>query len=250
MLCDRLPQLIGLGCTVMDAEGTLALIESPFRFTDGDSVTVFAEQVGDQVRFFDSGGTAWHLDGRGVSMRDARRTRFLREIAERFDVNCSDDLELEVWATAGTAAQAYARLVSALLAVVEWERASDGTDLETAALLDEVATLLARTAPDEELARDVMLTGISKQQHRMDFRLGRQIVVAVRPHHLSVSSAIRRLLDVKNLPSNAQYEWRVILDDRTDPEGADKEGAVLGTVARVTMFRALQNLADTTGRLQ
>jgi hypothetical protein len=68
-------------------------------------------------------------------------------------------------------------------------------------------------------------------------------VLAITPHKLTVSSAIRKLLDIKSKPENAGFEPLVVLDDRADPEAAKSEGRVLDAVSRVWTMSRLEHEA-------
>jgi hypothetical protein len=249
MICEQLSSIIGLACTPMDDIGSVALIDTPFRFADGDALPVLVQSHGAQVRFFDDGGVAWHLMGRGIDVSDARKTRFLHTIAEAHGVKLNENLELEAWADAKSAPDVFAKFLLALLAAVLWEREHEGVDVDAAQLLDEVAVLLSRAHPSVDVQREIPLAGISRQSYKMDFVVGNEVVLAIRPNHGAVSSAIRKILDVKNHPENAAYSYKVVIDDRVDHEAALREGAVVGTVAVVRLFGSLQKSIPSTTSL-
>lgn len=240
MICNDLSSLIGVSCMPFDDAGRIALIETPFRFSDGDAVSIFVEDAGAQVRFFDDGSVAWHMMGRGMDLSTAVRTRPLHRIARTCGVTLTQELEFELWAPRADAPRAFALFVQTMLDTASWERANEGVDLEVAGLLDEVAVLLSRAYPDDELRADVQLQGISGQTYGMDFEIAGRVVLAIKPHTNSVSSAIRKILDVKNRPENARFRFEVVLDDGIDAGLARREGSVIATVADAVMLSAFR----------
>ena len=223
----------------LDAEGTLALVETPFTFSDGAAMRVFAEDAGSNVSFFDDGFTVWHLMDRGLKIEDGRHLRFLQKIAQRHDVDMSDDWQLKASGHKQEASKVFARFVAALLDVSTWEREQEQVDDVTARLIDEVATALAKWRPDLPLKRHVSMRGVSHQAYEVDFLQGNEVVLIVTPHHASVASAVRKLLDLRNLPENASLDFRVVIEDRKDRKSAQREGIVLSTIAQVTMMNSL-----------
>lgn len=241
MICANLTHLLGIACMPLDEAGRIALIETPFRFADGEAMPLFVEMVGDNhLRFFDDGLTVWHLRGRGVALGDARKAKFLKAIAEAHSVQLDDELCFEVASGPQDAPEAFQRLQRALLAVAAWEQEHENSDVDTALLLDEVAQALTLANPAVLVERDVELVGITKVPMRFDLRQGGEYVLAIGPRAQSASGAIRKLLDVRNLPANAALSFRVVIDDRKDKASADREGLVVSTVATVELLSALQ----------
>lgn len=241
MICDRLQQLLGFACMPLDASGELAMVEVPFQFADGSAMSVFVRNTANQhCVFFDDGMTASHLQARGVRLDDARNTRFLRTIAEACGVTFTDDWAFEAAAPMAQAGQAYARLQRALLATAQWEHEHTNVNVDESLFLDQVASALAALHPEQPVERDAQLAGITEQVYRFDFRQGHTYYLAVQPRSRSSSSAIRKLLDVKNLPSNQQLALRVVLEDQADPAAAHREAMVLAIVANVDTLSSLQ----------
>ncbi|CAM3754796.1 hypothetical protein BOBR111200_06915 [Bordetella bronchialis] len=85
--------------------------------------------------------------------------------------------------------------------------------------------------------------GISGHTYRLDFQVDDQGVVAISPHPLSVSTAIKKLLDIVSAPVNEGVRLQVVLDDRKQPDEAKSEAAVLNAVADVLMMSRLEALA-------
>ena len=227
----------------MDEAGDIVLVETPLRFEDGDPLQIFAQVSGGRVRFFDDGSIVWHFLGRGLNLSDDRRSAFMRKIAAAHGTYVSDDLDFELHGEFAQAPRLFAKFLELCFAFVAWEREHIDADVEAASLLDEVAALLTRESPNLELRRDVPMRGVSKQQHKVDFVIGNEVVFAIKPRPNSVSAAIRKILDVKNDLANEGLTYRVVIDDRLNPEAAFEEGSIVSAVARVSTVRSLEAAA-------
>lgn len=241
MICDQLGSLLGFECMPLNEAGNVAFISTPFVFDDGESVPVYAELANGQLRFFDDGATVLHFLGRGLRLDDKRRLRFISKAAEQFGSVLNEAGEIEVWDNLENASQAFAKYVSTLLSITSWEQEQRGVEVDTALLVDEVVMALRAWRPDAELITDPQpMLGISGQVHRLDLRFNGQGVVATGPHPNSVSANLRKLVDIRSLIANQGETFLVVIDDRIDPEGADREARVLQTVATVMPFTALE----------
>ncbi len=243
MICETFATLTGFSCTPLDEAGQHALIETPFRMTDGDALPIFAREDGRFITFHDDGGAAMHLAARGRNLEDGRQLRPLRTAARDHQLHFGEDLVLRCTAPLAEAPQALARFIGGLLSLAQWEQENQGAHVDMSTLLDEVAEALMRTNPGHEVQRDTVLRGVSQQDHHMDFTVGQRAYVAVRPDSRSSAYAVRRVLDVKNSPALADWRFLAVLDDRAEPDAARREGAVLGTICEVVSMRQLQDHA-------
>lgn len=238
MLCEQLAPLIGLHCTPMSEDGTLALIETPFRFPDGDALEIYAEQICDKVRFFDDCATLWHLSGRGLDCADDRRLRPLAGIVEEHGLHLSDRGEIEVVAGHAGAADAFAQMLRALLAVARWEADSQDTDLDASDFVEDVAQTLLQAHP--LLQRGTTIRGVTGRIVNVDLATERDLIFACRPRAQSVSAVLHKLIDINNATASSGMNTWVILDDRVAPDDARREGLLLAAVADVMPFTTLQ----------
>lgn len=242
MINTDISDLLGISCELLSDEGNIAMIDTSFSFEDGDFIRVFVEKMGQQVRFFDGGETLLHLIGRGIVLDDHRKTRFIRTLAEPTGVALTETGELEIWARSEHAPGAFARFMSALLAVVRWEQEQKGVATDIALLIDEVAFCL-RTIKPGALTEAPEFIGISGAVYKMDFNFDGDAVLAINVHHSSVSSAAKKILDIRAEPANADLDVIVVIDDRHDASGAKKEGLILGSIAKVWMMSRLEKEA-------
>ncbi|TFW17257.1 DUF1828 domain-containing protein [Duganella callida] len=243
MVCNRISELLGLICHPLTDDGSVAMIESPFKYPDGDGVPIFVEKLGPQLRFFDDGGALLHLMGRGLSMDDNRKTKFVKTIAEQYQVSLSDLGELEIWSSEEAAPAAFANYISTMLALAKWEADQVGVSTDISLLLDEVAIYLQAWRPTARISAGPEYTGISGHIYRLDFSIDSDAVIAITPHHTSVGAAAKKLLDIRAVPAYRELKVIVIMDDRREPDAAHREGRVLDSVGNVMMMTSLERRA-------
>ena len=145
MICDNIAHSLGFSCSVINDDGTVAYVSTPFKFADGDPVPVYMQVVGQRIRFFDDGEVLLHFKGRGLSLLDRRQVRFVVRSAERHGTTYSDEWVLEAIGNTAEAQDVFRRYMSALLDICTWEIENEGTD-EDAELLVEEAVMAIRAA--------------------------------------------------------------------------------------------------------
>ena len=242
MICSHLPSLLGVVCHPLTDDGSVALVETPFTFDDGDGINVYIERRGSLLRFFDDGETLLHFMGRGLKFDSGHKTRFLSKAGEPFGVVLSEGGDLEIWAPQEHASKSFAAFVSTLLAVTRWEYEQKGVATDVLQLLEEVEMYLRAWKPSAPLIREPEYQGITGHVYKLDFDFDGRPVAAINTHHSTVSSTIRKLLDITNRPENVARPL-VILDDRADAKHAKMEALVIQAVADVLVFSALERNA-------
>lgn len=242
MICHNLPNLIGFACHPLDDAGQVAMIETPFKFNDGDPVPVFVEQVGSRVRFFDDGWLYLQFKNRGLSMANAAQTRFIKTAVESRGGSFTKQGEVELWSSADAAPDGFARYLEAVTALTHWEREHTGVDVAASLFIEEVAQYLRSWRPQAEITTGAKLTGVTGKSHEFDFSVDGTQVLAVGMHHAAVSAALRKLMDVHNSPDNSGLQTLVVLDDRHDPQAAKSEALIIGGISScITMTRLQKN---------
>lgn len=122
MINANVSELLGFGCHYLNEEGTVAAIETPFLFGDGDPIPVYIEQRGDKLRFFDDGGVVWHFMSLGVPVYEPGQADFIKKLAAPSGVALNNEEELEIWSDIEHAPAAFARFMGAMFAMVRWEQ--------------------------------------------------------------------------------------------------------------------------------
>lgn len=243
MICDHLASLLGISCVPLTDDGNVAMIATPLQFEDGEALPVFVELTNSLVRFFDDGGVMMHFRARGLKLDDGRAHRFIRTAGDDHGVRLNERGEFEVLVPLERAPSAFARYVSALLQLTRWERDQEGVGAELEQFIEEVAFYLQAWKPHAQFLREPSFSGITGRQFKLDFLFDGVGVVATNLHHQAMSSTVRKLLDIRTSPHNAGAKLMAVIDDREEPEQAEKDGLVLQTVAQVLPFSRLVELA-------
>lgn len=250
MICSHISNLLGVSCHPLSEDGNIAMIDTAFAFEDGESVPVYIERIGGgQIRFFDDGETILHFSGRGVKMDSHMRTRFIKTVAGANGVSLNDVGELEIWAPEEKAPAAFAKYISALIGLIDWEKDQIGLSTDTSLLVSEVAQCLHAWKPSAELKESPEYVGVSGQTYKLDFDFNGDAVIAISPHHNAVSSAIKKLLDIKSAPANSLVKVLAVIDDRYDRELARREGLIMDALATVWPMTRLEEQAGLTKSL-
>jgi len=244
MICEQLSTLLGIKCHPLTDDGTVALVDTAFKFQDGDYVPVYVQQIANQVRFFDAGETVMHFIGRGVSINDAKGAKFMKKIAEQNGSTFNENGEIESWANQDNASEAFAKYMGVMLGLVRWEHDQIGVATDTSLLIEEVSMCFRAAYPDKKQTPSPEYIGISGHKYKFDFIHGDDAVLAISTHHASVASALKKLIDLNQLAENITLSPLVVIDDRYDKEEADNQTKVLAAAARVLPMTSLESKAN------
>lgn len=121
MINPNISELLGLECVLLEEDGSLAAINTPFLFEDGDPIPVYVEEIDGRVRFFDDGGVIWHFMGRGVRLDEKGDADFIRELIQPTGARLNEHGEVEAVGAVGEAPGTFACYLSAVLTMVRWE---------------------------------------------------------------------------------------------------------------------------------
>lgn len=230
MICPNLLSMTGFACQPINEQGNLARISTPFCFADGDPVPVYVQSFeGNLHRFFDDGQTMLHFIGRGMQFTSGHKARFLSNIAQKYGAALNDKGIIELFST--NSSDAFARYVSCLVSITQWEKEHEGVDADGSAFATEVATAMLEKLPGREYVLKPTYTGSSGKQHEVDFKLDGVGYLAVKPNQKSAAPALYKLVDITNRLSNAEEEFTVVIDDRFDKAAANNTLQVFMSIA-------------------
>lgn len=249
MICSQISNLLGVSCHPLNDDGSIALIDTPFAFEDGDMLPVYMESLGGQIRFFDDGETIMHFHGRGVVIDGLNKVKFIKKIADSQGISLTNSGELEIWSSESEAPSAFAKYLSALIGLVDWEKDQIGQSTDTSILVEEVAQCLRAWKPNALLTPSPEYVGISGQTYKLDFDFNHEAVIAISPHHSAVSAAIKKLVDIKSSPVNSHVKVLAVIDDRYDSKAAKREGLIMDALATVWQMTQLEQQAGLTGKI-
>lgn len=243
MICNDIASLLGFTCHPLNNDGSIALIDTPFTFEDGESLPVFVEKVGQSVRFFDDNEVVFHFLGRGLGdSNGGLRTRFIKNAIAPYGITLNDGNVIEVWSDQKSSKEAFARYLSGLLAIVAWEHDNKGVGIDSSYFVEEVALYLESWKKGHKINISPTYVGMSKTSYQLDFEVDGEAVIAIRPHPYSVGNALRKMIDIAGNEPNAVF--RVVLDDRSDAESAKTQGVILSSMATIMPMTSLIKVAN------
>lgn len=245
MICQHLSKLIGFACSPLNDAGTVAMLTTPFRFSDGDPVPMFVEADAGSVRFFDDGFMTLHFSGRGLRLNNMRDGKFLATAAHDNGATFTDDWILEASAPADNAQDAFARYLAATLAICAWERENEGINTDLVLLTDEVAMAYRALKPDAEIANNPSFKGISGKPVTLDLLVDGVGVAVTSTHHASINAALHKIVDIRQSTQNTGQLLRFVIDDRVDPAKAKAEANILQAAAEVQLLSNLERMSLT-----
>lgn len=243
MNCDWLKTATAFDCVpVRGLHGEHGVeIGTPFSYADGSAIVLYAIEEGDRILLSDNGEMLAHLEAVGVPV--GRRVATLRERVAHFGLTLGDQGDVRVLVPAEQGAHMLATAISGLLSVAEWEREQIGLDEQTQNLAEEAEILLREWKPGATLERRPKIKGQSKREHTFAFLMDGEYIDVIPANHTATGATMRKAGDVKNSPYLAGREIRVVIDDRRDPDRADVERQILGSLVRAMTLTKLQSLA-------
>lgn len=245
MICSDLSLLLGFSCHSLNDDGSIALIDTPFKFEDGDYLPVFVEKVGDNIRFFDDNEVVFHFLGRGLGdINGNLRTRFIKGAIAPYGLSLNDANVIEIWANQAQSKAAFAKYMSGLLAVVGWEHDNKGVGIDSSYFVEEVALCLSAWKQGHSINTSPSFMGMSKTEHKLDFEVDGEAIIAIRPHPYSVGNALRKMVDIAGLSPDMKF--RIIIDDRHDAEAAKTQGIILSSMATIMPMNRLIEASGAT----
>lgn len=249
MICHNLSEILGFACHPLSEDGSVAFIDSPLTFLDGNSLPIYLKRAGTNLYFFDDHETVYHYIKKGYrGDKERLDTAFIRSALSPYGLSFENN-QISVWGSIHNAKEVFARYLSGLLAVSNLgvpERNSDDRMLK---LIDEVATLLHIWKAGADIVIEPTYKGLSKTTYKLNFRVDKEAIVIATPNPHSIGSALRKMVDIAGADNSVQF--RVILEDRfSTKEHFDAQGTILSTMATVMSFSELKREAAELGSIR
>lgn len=220
-------------------------IGTPFSYADGTAIVLYAMDQDGRVLLSDNGDMLAHLSSVGLQLR--RRVALLRDRVAAFGLTLTEQGDVRALVPQAQGAHMLGAMIEGLLSVATWEREQLGLDESTRDLVDTAELLLRDWKPGSELLRRPKVKGQSRREHGFDFLLDGEYIDVIAPNHTATGAAMRKAGDVKNSPYLNGRDIRVVIDDRSDPERAEVERQILGSLVKAMRLTKLQQLAKPGG---
>lgn len=244
-VCEGLIQRLGYECRLIG--DTIIHVSTPFTFADGEPISFYIEDHGNEISVFDNADTLAHMSGIGWDISDRKKWKGIRQIFSSFGFDLNDR-GIAIGKDQKTAEESLiTRYICASMAVADLEREYLGLTDEQATYIQEVEDQLRASKPMVDLLRYPVVQGHSGRAHHFHFDFDGSLIDAARPHGARTGSILRKSADVIN--SGNQKTIIVVMDDREDPERARTETDILSTMVSVIQFSALAKQASAGSRL-
>ena len=242
MNCNWLQAASAFDCVPVRGLHNEAGIEigTPFSYADGTAIILYAMEEGDRLLLSDNGEMLAHLSAVGISA--SKRLSTLRERVTPFGLTLTETGDVRALVPVEQGSHMLAAAIGAMLSVAEWEREQLGLDEQTKNLADEAEIFLREWKPQANLERRPKIKGQSKREHSFDFLLDGEYIDVIAANHVATGGAMRKAGDVKNSPYLQDRDIRVVIDDRFDPDRAEVERQILGSLVKAMTLTKLQEL--------
>lgn len=239
MICHNLSEILGFACYPLSKDGTVAFIDSPLTFDDGNTLPIYLKQAGSNLYFFDDHETVYHYIKKGYRGEKERLdTTFIKMALSPYGLNFENN-QISVWGNINNAKQVFARYLSGLLAVSNLGIPDRPANDKMLQLINEVALLLPSWKPEANIVIEPEYQGLSKSKYKIDFQVDQEAVVVATPNPNSIGAALRKMVDIAGRHKTIQF--RVVLEDRfSTKEQFNTQGTILSTMATVMSFSNLK----------
>ena len=180
---------------------------------------------------------------RGINFSRSNSTRFIKNLASHNGVTFTKNGEIEIWSHKDNAQKGFANFMSTMLSIVRWEHDQQGINTDISLLIDEVAMCFKAAFPQKEQLDSPDFIGISGHKYKFDFIHGNDAVITISSHPNSVAAALKKLIDINQLPENSSVNPLVVLDDRSDKLLASNQAKIQTAASRVLNLTTLYEKA-------
>lgn len=208
-------------------------IGTPFSLPDGSAINLYISQLDSgHMQISDNADTLFQLGGMGLDVWNAARSKHIRDMLKKHNVQLSDKGNISLLTNPDQTAFSFAKTVTALLGVSQW--ASEAMN-HVADEIDIVAQLepyvIARN-PRAETKHNQAVKGASGTLYTFDILHGNDLVDIIRPNPQATGAVMRKAGDVLNGPFRERWEPLIIVSDLDDKIKAENEISIIGSMTR------------------
>lgn len=234
--CENLSQISGWQCARAPDESLF--ISSPVLLRDGTPLGFFLSFEDNVAHFNDEGITIFALGNQGLDMGDRRNWRGLESIASNLGFRIGEDGNISMDFPAAESRYWFGHITRLLGEISAWEQERiDQSDTQFS-LTREVERLLRLKAPSRKLTAPARAK-LDDKVIEFDFQWGDTYIDAIPPAARSTSARLRKAIMARPLELHGE-KVLIIVDDRTQPEKAREEIAILARVCIAMSFTAFE----------
>ena len=233
--CEWAQALTRYDCqTLRGLDGQPCLeIGTPFSLLDGSAINFYLTELGNgMVKITDNADTLFQLGGMGLDVWQASRLGAIRDLMQQYKMGIGEQGDLFVLAPSGQAANAFARAITALLALSAWASGHMENQEPTIDILAAVEPWIIARNPDAFYKKLPRVKGASTTMYTFDLRHGNDLIDVISADPRATGAAMRKTGDIQNGPFAEHLKPLIVVYDLISPEKAENEISILGSVTR------------------
>ena len=236
----------------MSGEGAIC-VQTNHRWADDSLLSFYILPQGDKLLITDEAESIFHFRTMGL-LENRRAWRGIQDkiICTKSDIHLEEDGEIIMLCRPEQAPLAIADFISALCALMHYEKELVALPVETIELADEVEHYLRLWKPHAQFIRSPKVNGISGHSYSFDFQVDDKLILAISPTPNAVGAVMRKAGDVITGNNLGDREIVVIVDDRDDkekelfPRRKDKAKEEIQIISSLVSALPLTNLIENT----
>lgn len=253
--CQWLQQQAFSNCyQVKTVSGEVAIcVQTYHRWSDDSLLSFYILPHGDKLLITDEAESIFHFRAMGL-LENKRAWRSFQDklTGTKTNIQLEQDGEIFALCSIDSAPTAIADFISALCALMHYERELLALPTETVELSEEVELYLKMWKPNAPIIREPKVQGISGHSYSFDFQFENQLILAISPTPNAVGAVMRKAGDVISGNDLNGRKITVIVDNRTDQlfaeHKAEEEIQIISALASAIPLTNLIEQAQKTAQ--
>lgn len=216
------------------SDGSLSVC-LPITLPGGAPVYAFVERHGRTYTATDDGETLAYARALGTGFRHRFTDGFARKIQQAGADFEEGEVITKSTSLTGVIESFICAAVSARQYIEERMLLASADD---DALIETIASIIERRNPGTHIEKNVKVKGASGETYTMPMRAGKTIIYPLQPNGRATGAALRRILDVE---AAGEPPPLVVLNDMESRDRAEREAAIIRSVARTALLSELEH---------
>lgn len=233
--CDWAKALTQYDCQPFKAVDGGACLEigTPFSLPGGCAINLYLLEAADGfVKISDNGDSLFQLSGMGIDVWQPARMAAARDLMAKHKLSIGRGGEIFILSKAEHAQNSLAIAITGLLALSTWA-ADQLQDVEPEAdIFNELLKYIVARNPLAEYRLSPHVKGASSTDYTFQVQHGNDLIDVIKPTIQSTGLSMRKAGDILNGPFAEHLSPLFIVYDLKDPQKAENEISILGSVTR------------------
>ena len=233
--CDWAQSLTRYDCQPLKAldGGPCLEIGTPFSLPDGSAINLYITQAGSgMVRISDNADSLFQLGGMGLDVWHSARQSALRDLLSRHRMGLGKAGDVHLLTKQEHVANGFAVAVTGLLSLAAWAGDQMQAPAQSVDMLAELEPYIIARNPAAAYRRHPHALGASRTDYVFDLQHGTDLIDVIGPNAQATGAAMRKAGDIQNGPFAEHLSPLFVVYDLKDPDRAESEISILGSMAR------------------